>query len=249
MFFQQLTFRILARGVKRRGGVSVFLALYCGSGVAWEGNMVPVGEFALGRASCRNTNTVGTVPSRVAGHNFGGMFVTASPSLIGFNITRGIASILSGANVRCNVCSSVGTGPAVRGMRGNMGTFGRVNTSYVITVNNNSTVSATGTVNVVVAGPRCTSIHSLRNITPAGGGYIPAVTITAATNATTRIAVGCMVASIRGGHGFIYISAGSVPVITVISPSVVTSVPTNLATSANVSTLARTVRNCVALKT
>lgn len=170
----------------------------------------------------------------------------SSPSLVGFKIAGGMASVLSRGKLTCRVCSSVGTGPAVRGMRRKMRTFGGTRTSCVITVNNNSSVSASGTVNVVVTGPRFRSMEDLRNITPAAGPYIPVVTIPAATKATTRIAVGCIVASIREGEGFIYISPRSVPIVTIISPSVVSSVPGKLATSANVSTLARTVRKCAA---
>lgn len=237
-----------------RGGIGVVLRVLtvqiCGVAdefvLVFLREVIVVGEFMLGRASCRKTKTVGSVPSRVGNENFGGILITSSPSLMGFKIAGGIASILRGTNVRCALCSSVGPGPAVRGIRRNIRIFGRDNTSYVITVNNNSSVSATGTINVVVGGPRFTSIHSLRKITPAGGGTIPVVTIPAATNATTRMAVGCMVASIRGGEGVIYISIRSVPMITIISPSVVSAVPGKLATTANVSTLARTVRNCVA---
>lgn len=207
---------------------------------------IVTGEFILGRASCRNGNTVRDVTSRTGNENFGGTFVYSSPSLLGFKIAGGIASILSGTKLSCRVCSSVGTGPAVRGYRRNIRTFGTSNTSCLVTVNNNSSVSASGTVNVIITGPRFSSVEDLRKITPAGGGTIPVFTIPAATNATTRIAVGCIVASTRGGEGVIYISIRSVPMITFISPSVVSDVPGKLATTANVSTLARTVRNCVA---
>lgn len=170
----------------------------------------------------------------------------SSPSLMGFRMADGIASVLRGGKLTCRLCSSVGPGPAVRGMRRNIRTFGGSNTSCLVTVNNNSSVSASGTVNVVVTGPRFRSMEDLRNATPAGGPYMPVVTIPAATNATTRMAVGCIVASMREGHGFMYISPRSVPVVTIVSPRVVSSVPGKLATSANVSTLARTVRKCAA---
>ncbi len=205
-----------------------------------------MGHFVLGRISCFNPKTHGRLPNMVTHLNFGGTVVIASGNLVRCNMTGVIDSILSRTNVPCRVCDRIGPGPAIAGMRVNMRTFGRSNTSYLMTVNNNSTVSATGNVNVVVAGPRFTSIISLRKITPAGRGDMPVVTLPAATNATTRAAVGCIVVSRRGRGGVMYISPGSVPYYSVMSTRLVCSLPGNAATTANLSTLARTVRNCVA---
>lgn len=206
-------------------------------------------EVVLGRASCFNTNYHRAVTIRTTHENFGGTFFMASESLVHFGITSGIVRIFRGGDVPCRLFDSIGTGPAVAGMRGNITTFGTSNTSFVITLNNNSSVSATGNVNVIIGGPSFTSIGSLRNITSAHRGTIPAFTLPAATKATTRIAVGCIVVSRRIGGGVIYMSPGSVPTMTVISPRLVCSVPGKLATTANVSTLARTVRDCVAPNT
>lgn len=140
-------------------------------------------------------------------------------------------------------------GPAVAIIGRKLNMFRGDNTSCLVTVNNNSPRSAYGTVNVVDGGPRFTSIHDLRKLSPAGGPDMPVLTVPAATNATTRIAVGCIVASRRGQHGFIYISPRSVPRITFVSTSVVSNVPPTLGTTANISTLARTVRKCVAHNT
>lgn len=205
-----------------------------------------VGEFMLGRMSCFNPNTHRILPRRVGHLNLRGTFITASGSLVGFNITSGILGILRGTNVPCRVFDRVGPGPAMDGMGTKIRTFTGSKTSFVLTVNNNSSVSASGTVNVVAGGPSFDSIISLRNITPAEGGSIPVVTLPAATNATTRIAVGCIVASRRGRGGVIYMSPGSVPTVTVISTRLVCALPGKLATSANLSTLARTVRKLVA---
>lgn len=208
-----------------------------------------VGHVVLGRASCFNTNYQDMVTIRTTEHNFGGTFFIASGSLVGFNMTTRVVGMFSSGGVPCRLCDSMGTGPAVTGMRGNITTCGTSNTSFVITLNNNSSVSATGNVNVMIGGPSFTSIGSLRKITSAGRGTIPAFTLPAATKATTRIAVGCIVVSRSTHGGVIYMSPGSVPTITVISPRLVCSVPGKLATTANVSTLARTVRDCVAPKT
>lgn len=203
----------------------------------------------LGRASCFKTNYHDMVTMRTTHHKFEGTFFIASGSLVGFKITTRIVGIFRTGGVPCRLCDSIGMGPAVTGMRGNIGTCGTSKTSFVMTLNNNSSVSATGNVNVIIGGPRFTSMGSLRNITSAGRGTIPAFTLPAATKATTRMAVGCIVVSRRTGGGVMYISPGSVPTITVISPRLVCSVPGKLATTAKVSTLARTVRDFVAPKT
>lgn len=200
----------------------------------------------LGRMSCFKPNTHGVLPRRVGELKLRGTLITASGRLVHFNITRGILSMLRRTNIPCRLFDRVGPGPAMDGIGTNMGTFDRSNTSFVLTVNKNSSVSATGTVNVVAGGPSFDSMISLRNITSARHGSIPVVTLPAATKATTRIAVGCIVASRRGRGGVIYISPGSVPTVTVISTRLVCALPGDLATTANVSTLARTVRNLVA---
>lgn len=164
-------------------------------------------------------------------------------------MTSGMLGILRTTGVPCRVFDRVGPGPAISGIGTNIRTFTSSNTSFVLTVNNKSSVSATGTVNVVAGGPRFDSIISLRKITSAGGGSIPVVTLPAATKATTRIAVGCIVASRGGRGGVIYMSPGSVPSVTVISTRLVCALPGDLATTAKLSTLARTVRNLVAGKT
>lgn len=170
----------------------------------------------------------------------------ASGNLVGFNITGVMLSMLSRTGVTCRMFSSMGPGPAISGIATNVRTYGGTRTSFVVTVNNNDSVSATGNVNIIIAGPRFTSVISLRKITPAGGGYLPVMTLPAATNATTRAAVGCIVVSRGHRRGVMYISPGSVPTMTVMSTRLVCSLPGNLATTANVSTVARTVRNLVA---
>lgn len=96
---------------------------------------------------------------------------------------------------------------------------------------------------------RCPSAAFRRVVAPfdfpalhAGTGFY---TVPSASNATARIATFSIVASCTGNVGCPLTSFGVAPSITVISPTLTRAVPTGLATRANVSTVARTVRTCI----
>lgn len=171
----------------------------------------------------------------------GGTFVMANERVTISCVVGRLATLLSRGNVSYIVFSNVANRPASAVVRGNIRVLGSSNYSFVVNVNKNDPLSSTGTVTTVTIGRN--------DVTSCGKGgvanrVLPLTTVPAATKANDRTAGFAMVASSRGKVGVLLGNSILIPGLTVISDDFAINTPGSIASTANLSTLARTIRTC-----
>lgn len=130
-----------------------------------------VGDFRVGAEMGFKSGTL----SQLTRIPCGGVLVIASPFVTGDGGLGLVLSPVGGTNGRCSVFRSVIPSPPVRGVDLNIGGVLRCGPSTVITINNKSTVSSSGSVHrFTLHMSRCTRMKL--------------VTVPAADNAKSRMA-------------------------------------------------------------
>lgn len=184
------------------------------------------------------------LPRFVGDGKVGGILIIASGNLVDLGLLSPVFRGLGRTNIRCIICSNIRPGPAVPGVR----TTHRVclggNYRNFVTFNNNSSVSYTGITTTEIIGPG-RAIHRVENCLGILGGLPPFFTIPAATKANSRAAITTIMASPRARRGGTVGSVYLHPGFTILSPRLAMNLPPRVASAANVSTLARTIRTCV----
>lgn len=215
----------------------------------WTRRVSDVGEFAFSmpRGVLFNRNMLGRLPKTTKGLKKGRNFVVSNPALGELNMIKRYRRVLARTNVTIDAFYSARKGPSIRAIRHTTRTFQRDKTSFVITLNNNSPVSITGTMNIITG---CNNdVARCRNTSGIPKRVVPLVTVPAATKANSRIATFSIVASRGQGCGLAMFSCGLVPTCTLLSPLLLVSTPTSITTTYKVSTLVRTRRSCISLST
>lgn len=151
---------------------------------------------------------------------------------MGDKVVSVVAGPLRTNKGRFSVFYSIIPSTPIKGVTRKIGGFLRCRPRTVITMNNNSTVSSSGTVHRFTLGV-------------GGCKGIKLITVPAADNANSRIASFTIMGSARTRIGCPLVSRDLATSRTVLSTRLMHDIPPTVATSANVSILARTVRSCI----
>lgn len=143
-----------------------------------------------------------------------------------------VATPLGDTKVRCSVFRSMIPSTPVSGVTRNMGGFLRCRPRTMVTMNNNSTVSSSGTVERFTLGV-------------GGCKGMNLVTVPAADKAKSRIASFTMMGSAATRVGCPLVTSDLATSRTVLSTRLMGDIPPTVATSAKVSMFARTLRSCM----
>lgn len=173
-----------------------------------------------------NAHNILIYSTGITGHNITGRFVGGSNNGVG------------------RVFASVHPGPAASGISSYTRLVHGYGTSFTITLNKNSPVSYYGTTTTVTEKDNGVTRCRANNEPIGTTRTVPVVTFPAADKATDRIAGVSILASATGKLGTPVGSPTVCPGVTVVSPRLALSIPPTIATSAKLSILDRTVRDC-----
>ena len=184
----------------------------------------------LNGTSFHGAGAITEIVNEAQAHGFQKAFVCSDPDLVKFNVTSKVTDLLEKAGLAYQLYSDIKPNPTIDNVKHGVQAFKDSKADYIIAIGGGSSMDTAKAIGIIIANPEFEDVRSLEETAPTKNPCVPIIAVP--TTAGTAAEV-----TIERKRKFVCVDPHDMPIIAVIDPEMMSSMPKGLTASTGMDAL------------
>ena len=183
----------------------------------------------LNGTSYHGAGAIQEIATEVTKRGFKKAFVCSDPDLVKFGVTKKVTDVLDNAGLAYEVYSQIKPNPTIENVQTGVAAFKAAGADYLIAIGGGSSMDTAKAVGIIINNPEFEDVRSLEGVADTKETLlyqIIAVPTTAGTAA--EVTINYVITDVEKKRKFVCVDPHDIPVIAVIDPEMMSSMPKGL---------------------
>ena len=185
-------------------------------------------RIVLNETSYHGAGAIKEIPAEVKTRGFAKAFVCSDPDLIKFGVTKKVTDVLDEAGLAYEIYSDIKPNPTIENVQTGVAAFKASGADYIIAIGGGSSMDTAKAVGIIITNPEFADVRSLEGVAPTKKPCVPIIAVPTTAGTAAEVTINYVITDVEKKRKFVCVDTHDIPVIAVIDPDMMASMPKGL---------------------
>lgn len=171
--------------------------------------------------------------------------IVTDTDLIKYNVVSKITQLLDNARLNYAIYDAVIPNPTVETVRQGVNSFKESEADYLIAIGGGSPQDTAKAIGIIINNPQYEDVVSLEGVTPTRNPAVPIIAIPTTAGTAAEVTINYVITDSRKRRKFVCVDPHSIPVVAIIDPAMMASMPASLKAATGVDALTHAIEGYI----
>ena len=194
-------------------------------------------RFILNGTSYHGKGAIKEIATEAISRGFKKAFVCSDPDLIKFGVTKKVLDVLDENNLAYEVYSNIKPNPTVENVQTGVQAFKDAGTDYLIAIGGGSSMDTAKAIGIIINNPEHEDVVSLEGAVDTKNKSVPIFAVPTTAGTAAEVTINYVITDVEKKRKFVCVDSHDMPVIAVVDPEMMSSMPKGLTASTGMDAL------------
>lgn len=164
-------------------------------------------------------------------------FVCSDPDLIKFGVTKKVTDVLDNEKLAYEIYSDIKANPTIENVQHGVQAFKDAQADYIIAIGGGSSMDTAKAIGIIIANPEFEDVRSLEGTAPTKNPCVPIIAVPTTAGTAAEVTINYVITDVERKRKFVCVDPHDMPVIAVVDPDMMASMPKGLTASTGMDAL------------
>ena len=188
-------------------------------------------RIVLNETSYHGAGAIAEIANEAKTRAFKKAFVCSDPDLIKFGVTKKVTDVLDNAGLAYEIYSNIKPNPTIENVQTGVAAFKKSGADYLIAIGGGSSMDTAKAIGIIIANPEFEDVRSLEGVAPTKKPSIPIIAVPTTAGTAAEVTINYVITDVEKKRKFVCVDTHDIPVIAVVDPDMMSSMPKGLTAS------------------
>ena len=191
----------------------------------------------LNQTSFHGAGAINEIAAEVKIRGLKKALVCSDPDLIKFNVTTKVTKVLEDAGLEYELYSDIKPNPTIQNVQHGVEAFKKAAADYIIAIGGGSSMDTSKAIGIIIANPEFEDVRSLEGVAPTTKPCVPIIAVPTTAGTAAEVTINYVITDVEKKRKFVCVDPHDMPVIAVVDPEMMSSMPKGLTASTGMDAL------------
>ena len=202
-------------------------------------------RIVLNETSYHGAGAIKEIPAEVKTRSFAKAFVCSDPDLIKFGVTKKVTDVLDEAGLAYEIYSDIKPNPTIENVQTGVAAFKASGADYIIAIGGGSSMDTAKAVGIIITNPEFADVRSLEGVAPTKKPCVPIIAVPTTAGTAAEVTINYVITDVEKKRKFVCVDTHDIPVIAVIDPDMMASMPKGLTAATGMDSLTHAIEGYI----
>lgn len=202
-------------------------------------------RIVLNEISYHGAGAIRVIPAEVKVRGFGKAFVCSDPDLVKFGVTKKVTDVLEEAGLAYEVYSDIKPNPTIENVQSGVAAFQSSGADYIVAIGGGSSMDTAKAVGIIITNPEFADVRSLEGVAPTKNPCVPIIAVPTTAGTAAEVTINYVITDVEKKRKFVCVDTHDIPVIAVIDPDMMASMPKGLTAATGMDALTHAIEGYI----
>ena len=171
---------------------------------------------------------IATEATEATKRGFKKAFVCSDPDLVKFGVTKKVTDVLDNAGLAYEVYSQIKPNPTIENVQTGVAAFKAAEADYLIAIGGGSSMDTAKAIGIIINNPEFEDVRSLEGVADTKKPCVPIIAVPTTAGTAAEVTINYVITDVEKKRKFVCVDPHDIPVIAVIDPEMMSSMPKGL---------------------
>ena len=194
-------------------------------------------RIMLNETSYHGAGAIQEIATEAKARAFKKAFVCSDPDLIKFGVTKKVTDILDENGLAYEIYSDIKANPTIQNVQHGVQAFKDAGADYIIAIGGGSSMDTSKAIGIIIANPEFEDVRSLEGVAPTKKPCVPIIAVPTTAGTAAEVTINYVITDVEKKRKFVCVGPHDMPVIAVVDPDMMSSMPKGLTASTGMDAL------------
>ena len=202
-------------------------------------------RIMLNQTSYHGAGAIEEIVNEAKAHAFQKAFVCSDPDLIKFGVTGKVTGLLDKEGLAYEVYSDIKANPTIDNVKNGVAAFKASGADYIIAIGGGSSMDTSKAIGIIIANPEFEDVRSLEGVAPTKKPCVPIIAVPTTAGTAAEVTINYVITDVEKKRKFVCVDTHDIPVVAVIDPDMMSSMPKGLTASTGMDALTHAIEGYI----
>ena len=202
-------------------------------------------RIVLNETSYHGAGAIAEIANEAKTRAFKKAFVCSDPDLIKFGVTKKVTDVLDNAGLAYEIYSNIKPNPTIENVQTGVAAFKKSGADYLIAIGGGSSMDTAKAIGIIIANPEFEDVRSLEGVAPTKKPCVPIIAVPTTAGTAAEVTINYVVTDVEKKRKFVCVDTHDIPVIAVVDPDMMSSMPKGLTASTGMDALTHAIEGYI----
>ena len=204
---------------------------------SWKEFFIMANRIMLNQTSYHGSGAIQEIANEAKAHGFKKAFVCSDPDLVKFKVTAKVTDILTANGLDYELYSDIKANPTIQNVQHGVEAFKASGADYLIAIGGGSSMDTSKAIGIIIANPEFEDVRSLEGVAPTKKPCVPIIAVPTTAGTAAEVTINYVITDIERKRKFVCVDPHDMPIIAVVDPDMMSSMPKGLTASTGMDAL------------
>ena len=206
-----------------------------------------VNRIVLNETSYHGAGAIQEIATEATKRGFKKAFVCSDPDLVKFGVTKKVTDVLDNAGLAYEVYSQIKPNPTIENVQTGVAAFKAAGADYLIAIGGGSSMDTAKAVGIIINNPEFEDVRSLEGVADTKKPCVPIIEVPTPAGTAAEVTINYVITDVEKKRKFVCVDPHDIPVIAVIDPEMMSSMPKGLTAATGMDALTHAIEGYTTL--
>ena len=202
-------------------------------------------RIVLNETSYHGAGAIKEIANEVKVRGFAKAFVCSDPDLIKFGVTKKVTDVLDEAGLAYEIYSNIKPNPTIENVQTGVAAFKASSADYLIAIGGGSSMDTAKAIGIIINNPEFEDVRSLEGVAPTKKPCVPIIAVPTTAGTAAEVTINYVITDVEKKRTFVCVDTHDIPVVAVIDPDMMSSMPKGLTASTGMDALTHAIEGYI----
>ena len=202
-------------------------------------------RIVLNETSYHGAGAIKEIANEVKVRGFAKAFVCSDPDLIKFGVTKKVTDVLDEAGLAYEIYSNIKPNPTIENVQTGVAAFKASGADYLIAIGGGSSMDTAKAIGIIINNPEFEDVRSLEGVAPTKKPCVPIIAVPTTAGTAAEVTINYVITDVEKKRKFVCVDTHDIPVVAVIDPDMMSSMPKSLTASTGMDALTHAIEGYI----
>ena len=202
-------------------------------------------RIVLNETSYHGAGAIKEIANEVKVRGFAKAFVCSDPDLIKFGVTKKVTDVLDEAGLAYEIYSNIKPNPTIENVQTGVAAFKTSGADYLIAIGGGSSMDTAKAIGIIINNPEFEDVRSLEGVAPTKKPCVPIIAVPTTAGTAAEVTINYVITDVEKKRKFVCVDTHDIPVVAVIDPDMMSSMPKGLTASTGMDALTHAIEGYI----
>ena len=202
-------------------------------------------RIVLNETSYHGAGAIKEIANEVKTRGFAKAFVCSDPDLIKFGVTKKVTDVLDEAGLAYEIYSNIKPNPTIENVQTGVAAFKASGADYLIAIGGGSSMDTAKAIGIIINNPEFEDVRSLESVAPTKKPCVPIIAVPTTAGTAAEVTINYVITDVEKKRKFVCVDTHDIPVVAVIDPDMMSSMPKGLTASTGMDALTHAIEGYI----